>query len=383
MSADLAGSTGLSAEAVFENRHAARFVFDPCADEIYEVNEAACSMLGYTRAELLQLGPSDLHPEEMESFRRFVAAARRHSEVWTDDLTCTTKTGRKIPVEMSLSEAKVEPTTTAPSEDTLVAVVRDVSDRIHQREQLQVLSRVLRHNLRNRMNVVLGHAELIRETDDETTVDASVDTIQETATKLMELSENVRVIRETMADPPAEDATVDAVEIVQSVVADAAYRYPTAEVTTDLPPARRVYGDEVLSTAVEQLVDNAVEHNDAATPWVGVSVVGPEQFGDDCVEIRVVDDGPGVPSDEQIVTEAGVSPTAVRHNSGMGLWTVSWIAQLCDGTLDIRERRGGDGTVAAIRLPANETTDCCPPERVDTGTDTDTLVDGDERDCVN
>ncbi|SEV99976.1 MEDS domain-containing protein [Natrinema salifodinae] len=117
-------------EGIFENSQDAIFINDPYADEILEANPAGCEMLGYTREELLSLGPSDCHPDELDEFREFVDTVFEESSGWTDDLTCRPKRGDPIPAEISASRITVD------GRPCMLAIVRDVSER-KERERAQ------------------------------------------------------------------------------------------------------------------------------------------------------------------------------------------------------------------------------------------------------
>jgi len=108
---------------VFEQSHDAIFITDPYADEILDANPAGCEMLGYTKEELLSLGPSDSHPNEMDRFEAFVDGVFERGEGWTDELTCRTSDGRRLPVELSASRIEID------GRPLMLANVRDVSER--------------------------------------------------------------------------------------------------------------------------------------------------------------------------------------------------------------------------------------------------------------
>lgn len=77
-------------------------VVDPLENCILDVNHAACTMLGYTRAELLATPISAIHPAEMSQLRDFVERVVRDGQGWTIKLTCRTKSGTFLPTEMAL-----------------------------------------------------------------------------------------------------------------------------------------------------------------------------------------------------------------------------------------------------------------------------------------
>jgi signal transduction histidine kinase len=74
-----------------------------------------------------------------------------------------------------------------------------------------------------------------------------------------------------------------------------------------------------LDIAIENLVENAVEHNDATRPRVSVEVTNGDR-----PTLVVSDNGPGIP-EQEIAALEGERETSLEHGSGIGLWLVKWI----------------------------------------------------------
>ena len=107
------------------------FVIDPAHDEILEVNPKACNMLGYSREELLSLGISSVHPNEMPKLLAFTDTVYAAGYGWTDEVTCLTKTGDVLPVEISASIAEIE------GRSCVIAMVHDITERKREQEALR------------------------------------------------------------------------------------------------------------------------------------------------------------------------------------------------------------------------------------------------------
>ena len=125
-------------------------------------------------------------------------------------------------------------------------------------------------------------------------------------------------------------------------------------VTFTLDPASELpdgSGDDVV-TIIGNLVDNAV---DATGPGGSVTVLV-RGAGDGGVEIRVSDDGPGVPPElRERIFDTGVttkSPTEDHHGRGIGLALVSRIVQRRGGGITVSDGPAG-GTVFTVTLPAS------------------------------
>ena len=89
-------------EQLFEQADDAAFVIDPFEDRILAANQAASSMLGYTRDELLATPVSHIHPSELAQLREFLDRVLGVGQGSTIKLTCRTKSGEFLPAEMAL-----------------------------------------------------------------------------------------------------------------------------------------------------------------------------------------------------------------------------------------------------------------------------------------
>ena len=84
------------------------FVVDPLRDKIVEANPKAAQIVGYTAGELAGMPMSDIHPDEMPQLMDFAEGVLSSGTGITDGLSCLTKSGTKVPVEMSASAIHVE-----------------------------------------------------------------------------------------------------------------------------------------------------------------------------------------------------------------------------------------------------------------------------------
>ena len=78
------------------------YLMDPERGRILAANDAGCELLGYTRAELLQIPISEIHPAEAADVAKLLAQVLRDRRASTIKLTCRTKRGTFLPTEISL-----------------------------------------------------------------------------------------------------------------------------------------------------------------------------------------------------------------------------------------------------------------------------------------
>ena len=211
-------------------------------------------------------------------------------------------------------------------------VYTDVTDKESQQRYHEVLNRLLRHNLRNDLNVILGLADQLTaalETG-ETETTAVGERLKQRAFDLVETTQRARELESVIDRSETATEPVVVGDLVAEACETYCEEYPHAEIncTTD----RSVVGvaGPALREAVVELIENAVEHT-TAEPTVGVRVDRRPET--DSVVITVADDGPGIPDDERAVVVGDRPITPLDHGSGLGLWLAKWIVEAYGGEL--------------------------------------------------
>ncbi|PSQ09182.1 hypothetical protein BRC93_13505 [Halobacteriales archaeon QS_5_70_15] len=227
--------------------------------------------------------------------------------------------------------------------------LRNVTSRITRQQRLEVLNRVLRHNLRNDMNVVLGQVELLQKSVDDPTLVGYTETIVRTARDLTRFSEEAREIDQLMATTDRNSRDVPLSPLVEELLASITADHPRTTYDYDVPSGVVFGGSEdLIRLALTKLVENAIQHNDTTEPCVEIRAsYDPDRTYP--LSVSVLDNGPGIPDHERkAIVQGDESP--LQHGSGLGLWVVRWIATRLGGEIDIK-RREPRGTIVTLNLP--------------------------------
>jgi PAS domain S-box-containing protein len=222
---------------------------------------------------------------------------------------------------------------------------RNITATRAQQNQLAVLDRVLRHNLRNRLNVVLGHAETLKKAASIDTVPLHAGTICDTAQDLLSLSDKTRRFRSALETDAETTAQISLASLVEDCLTEIETQNPDAVFDAQLPETVQVQFHGAIRFAVIELLANAVDHSTQKTPHVAVCIE--ETDTDVCV--RITDNGPGIPTDEQLAFE-DTTETPTDHAIGIGLWLVRWAVDSAGGELDY-EQADPHGSIVTVRLP--------------------------------
>lgn len=231
---------------------------------------------------------------------------------------------------------------------------RDVTARKESQQQATVLNRILRHNLRNGLTVIQGRAQMLANVDDDAdTVATNAEAIISNASKLQKLTTYTKDLSDMIGSHQVDQRSHEMSDLLEREIAELSTAYPDVEFHLETPHECCVIGAPKLDLAVEQVLTNAVEHNDSDIPCVEIST-RPASSKTGYVEVAVADNGPGIPDQEQeALLEGDEEP--LKHGSGLGLWLVNWIVTRSGGYIefDTNEPRGSRVT---LNLPP---TDAC------------------------
>lgn len=234
-----------------------------------------------------------------------------------------------------------------------VITFHDVGEHLRQQQRLEVLNRVLRHNIRTETNLISGYADIIEDAD------GWAATIKDHAARINELGEKAREIADMFEreGEPDEAASLDV--LLSGAVKTTREDHP--EVTLDyVPPAEDLHVARVLGPVFSNVVENAAEHNTNPEPRVRIQV---ETKGDQA-RISVADNGPGIHEYERSVLERG-RETSLEHGSGLGLWLIKWGSTIAGGEISFEEN-DPTGSIITVVVPvlSRRETLSSEPERV-------------------
>lgn len=272
-------------------------------------------------------------------------------------------------------------------------VLQDITLEKEREQRIMVLNRILRHNIRNDLTIIEGNAEFLgdklanldslpqSELNDQSLVEAigelskvsdnlmqdltqfrstfeeidSVDmgglaerarTIEDTSEGMLTIAEKTRRFEKVLETDMAAGA-VDIQPIIQDVIATYRSKYPDITVTLTLEDARTVGTKVAIEFIIGELVENAIVHNSVDGLQITVAA---ETVGGQAV-VTVKDNGSGIPDMERQVLENG-GESSLLHGSGIGLWTVNWLANRLGGRVTVGEAE--KGACVELNLPSAE-----------------------------
>lgn len=227
-----------------------------------------------------------------------------------------------------------------------VGLVRDVSGRRQTEMQLKVIDRILRHNLRNDLNVISGNAEILAGlTNGEGAVPAR--NIETTSRKLIELADKERKIVDLLTGETRR-ITIDLHRACETAADVTRVEYPEITIDVSCPGDLHICGVPDFREAIGELLENAAKHGDG--PEMVISLEATRTNGS--VTIRVTDTGPGLPEEEGNVLVGAEEMEPLSHGSGLGLWLVNLMVSRSNGSVAYETGPDG-GTTVIVTMPVS------------------------------
>mgnify|MGYP000618488127 CR=1 FL=1 len=250
---------------------------------------------------------------------------------WRGKLIAEREDGSTFPVEATASIVKDE-------RGEIVAVMfsfRDITERKEVEEREEFLHSLLRHDLKNKVQVVLGYHELLEESDLSEEEMEYLEFSDRNLKNSLELIEKVRTLREVGQE------SVDKVNL-ESVIEDAIKKRRSQVSEDGINIEKEVDGQKVragslLDELFSNLIDNSIRHSDCEKIRVNVNNGAKEEK---CL-VTVEDDGSGIPDEKkEKIFEKGFKEGESK-GSGLGTYLVKEIAESNGGSVDVNDSELG------------------------------------------
>jgi signal transduction histidine kinase len=214
-----------------------------------------------------------------------------------------------------------------------------------QRETLELLTRLLRHDIRNDTQAINGHAEFLSEEDLSGDGESSLTVIEQRSDAILRLLEDTSTLLETLGSD-RDLRPIVLRRIVDREVTSIRDGHPEVTVEADIPDDVQVVADGLLHQLFLNLLSNAVEHNDPE----GLRLRVEARVREETVDVTVSDNGRGMPDEVKgHCFELGEKGPG-SSGDGLGLYLVSRLADVYGGSVSAGDAEGG-GARFDITLP--------------------------------
>lgn len=320
-----------------------------------EVSSAACSLLGYTREELMGLSPRDLiltgDPQELPTLDQVL----QHPSPRIQEVQYRARDGRSIPLEISRRLIQVD------QRPMVLAIARDITERKRAQaldtatEGILAKGRMaayIAHEINNPLAGIKSAFRLVAEAvPTEHPRRRYVDLINQEITRIGNIVKTMYELYKPASTAPADILVETVLQDAAALLAPKA-RAHRASILVELPDPllRATVQSDLLRQILFNLIQNALE---VSPPQGQVECSAQERDGRLHVQVR--DEGPGIA--EEIAPRIFEPGFSTKHamggqmGLGLGLGSARKLAEGMGGTLFFANNTDGKGCTFTLDLP--------------------------------
>ncbi len=203
----------------------------------------------------------------------------------------------------------------------------------------ELMLHIVSHDLKNPLAVIEGYIDLMKEGFDPSYLDAMQMAVEEASS----IIEKARLFSKLGAGKIEEERKlIDLKDEFENVASLLSHKYPSGKINIAADKIE-IYAFPIIKEVFTNIIDNAFKYG---AKNVDISLVDKNEN----VEIRIADDGPGIPKELRNTIFNAFETLSKKKGSGLGLSIVKMIVEMHDGKVWVEENKP-KGSVFVIQLP--------------------------------
>jgi len=223
-----------------------------------------------------------------------------------------------------------------------VAIARDISEQKRyeaqletQRDNLDILNQVVRHDIRNDLQLIQAYTDMVFEADmlDDPHKEY-LSKVRQATNNAISLTTTARDLADVMLQTDTDHKPVPLTQVLEQQIDRIRSEQDAIVVTVNETLSHvEVVADDLLEAVFRNLLKNAVQHNDKDIPEITIETI----VEDDTVTVRVADNGPGVSEKHKAEIFGRGNQGLESEGTGIGLYLVKTLVSRYGGTVSIED----------------------------------------------
>ncbi len=327
---------------LFETAQDGMLILDSDSGVIKDANPYIQDLLGYRHDEMVgkrlwELGLPQDQEENKERFDKLVD----EGYIRYEDLPLQTKDGEEVYVEF------VSNTYLVGDERVIQCNIRDITSRKKAQGRREFLHSLLRHDLMNKIQLIKGYHELIRETELPDPAKEYFKKAGKAVNKSIDMTEKIKTLYKI--DEETETKIINLNPVIKNVISELQphAQQKNMEITFS-GKADKVVAGPLIKELLKNLIENSIRHSGGTEIQIETKVTE-----GDC-KITIEDDGRGLPTTTKKLFEKGYKD-GDNAGSGLGLYYVKTITKRYNGEIMAGESdEGGAKFTIKLRTPTKQ-----------------------------
>ncbi len=306
--------------------------------EILEVNPSAIEQTGYSEEELIGMNVQELTEEGPEN----QSQENVKNKILNGETVKITEEKKKKSGEIYWTEVVKTPIQYK-GVDCAPSINRDITERKRAQEREAFLHSLLRHDLRNKAQIVQGYLDHLSDTELTDTQQKLLKKALDGNEKGIELIEKVRTMRKVAGEEGISKVKLD--PIIEDVIKEHKNKAESEDISIIHNDSFKytVQGGSLLRELFSNIIGNSIQHSNCNK----IEITSRENDGQ--VIVTISDDGKGIPDDiKSKIFEKGYKK-GESSGSGLGMHLAKRIAKTYGGDVNVSDSEM-DGAKFKIKL---------------------------------
>jgi len=230
-----------------------------------------------------------------------------------------------------------------------VLLIQDTTTVESQKQQLdllrQIFSRLLRHNIRNKLTVINGFIESLQKETTTQKQKNNLQTMKSASDSLLQSSNKAHLLSnattEDIYSQEVHTVVGQGISSIKNKIDD-----PSVQITTDLQePTTEINISPSSHYIISNIIENSIEHVESP---VNISILGNNSSDQKYYHVRVEDNGYGIPQEEIDVVNSK-QESSLEHGTGIGLWVIKLLVNHIGGTVSFVSSNSGTSIKISFR----------------------------------
>ncbi len=225
----------------------------------------------------------------------------------------------------------------------VTGIVIDIDDRKKAEGREDLLHSLLRHDVRNKLQVIRGYIDLLDDFDFSEEAEKYLSLSKGSVREAVEIIEKVRTLREAQEEKVY---AVDAKRVIFDVVDRFEELAEEKDIDVDVEfmgTDHEVKAGSLLDRVFSNIIENAFQHSDGSEIRIRSKTDGDE------VRYIIEDDGKGIPDEKKDKIFNKGYTTDEKRGSGLGMFLVRTLIEAYGGQVEVEDSELG-GVKFVVRL---------------------------------
>lgn len=291
--------------------------------DIFYVNDTICEITGYSENQLTNSSIERLYSSEFtDNMLQYIHKSESNSPTKS---ILETQDGKHIHVKQYISRYSGADII---SDYYYIIRIEDLTEDMINNQVIDVLNRILRHNLRTDISVIQGYTNTIKSENSEN--EKELESILKRTNSMEDISDKMKRVRDIIKE---ENQTVPiSVEKLQSVINNYSKDIIKVNFDSNCPKSDCYIKSGSIISMISKDIINMVR--DAADKATTIRVSFDEK--DKRIKISYNSEVKFVDLDDWKVVRSG-EEDPLNHNIGVDLWVIQWGVTLAGGSIEIEE----------------------------------------------